>query len=106
MAMNQIEETQNPWKLKIIRKIAFFCQLKNLRVQPKVLDIEDWNYCLGFKQAPRAGAKPTIYAPFMKEVEIVIMAKLLHFGGLSPKGGNSDNGEIAAIWGTLSKRWK
>ena len=28
MAMNQIEETQNPWKLKITRKIAFFCQLK------------------------------------------------------------------------------
>ena len=37
----------------------------------------------------------------MKKVEIVIMAKMLHFGGLSPKGGNSDNGEIAAFWGNF-----
>ena len=33
----------------------------------------------------------------------MITAKLLHFGGLylSIEGGNSDNGEIAAKWGSF-----
>ena len=46
---------------------------------------------------------------FMKKVEIVITAKLLQNGGLSSvEGGISDNGQIAAVWGTLSynRRWK
>ena len=46
----------------------------------------------------------------LQKVEIVITAKLLQNGGLSLniEGGNSDNGEIAAKWGTFSKyrRWK
>ena len=37
------------------------------------------------------------------KVEIVITAKLLQIGGLSSvEGGNSDNSQIAALWGTLS----
>ena len=45
-------QLRKDWKLFLI---------PNLRVQPKVLDIGDWNFCLEFKQATRAGAKPTIY---------------------------------------------
>ena len=37
-------------------EVLFFQRL-NLRVQPKVLDIEDWNFCLEFESSPRVWPK-------------------------------------------------
>ena len=95
----------------------------NLRVHAKVFDNGDWNFCLEFKQATRAGAKPTLYT-IAKGADLIILKMRLFWGLILytiPRGANLiipkmrlfgdslyyskrckfDNSKNEAFWGTL-----